>query len=82
MSIRTQNRTDQGERNLTAAFISYGKSNLALYTSLSNLAVYFALAIAAFSYGFEHWPITDSLYFATVVFTTVGTSKNDKLLTR
>ena len=63
---------DQGERSLTAEFVSYGKSNGAIYTSIFNLVIYCALAIAAFSYGFEHWPITDSLYFATTIFTTVG----------
>ena len=65
---------DQGERSLTAEFVSYGKSNGAIYTSIFNLVIYCALAIAAFSYGFEHWPITDSLYFATTIFTTVGKS--------
>jgi potassium channel subfamily K len=34
--------------------------------------LYFLLAAGAYSYVFEKWPIVDSLFFATVTFTTVG----------
>jgi hypothetical protein len=64
------------QRSLTAAYVSYDHSAWALRSSLFNLAIYFALAVVAFSFVFEKWPITDSVYFAAVVFTTVGMPQN------
>jgi hypothetical protein len=36
------------------------------------IAVYMGVAVLAFSFVFENWPIVDSIYFATVTFTTIG----------
>lgn len=33
---------------------------------------YLSLSVGAYSYGFEKWPIIDSLYFAVTCFTSVG----------
>ena len=66
----------QAVRNLTATYVSYDQSGWAIRSCLFNLAIYFSLAVVAFSFVFEKWPISDSIYFATVVFTTVGMSQN------
>jgi hypothetical protein len=65
----------QSARSLTASYVSYDHSTSSIRSGLFNLAIYFALAVVAFSFVFEKWPISDSIYFATVVFTTVGMSQ-------
>lgn len=39
---------------------------------LFNLALYYLAAVIAFSFLWEKWTIIDSVYFATVTFTSVG----------
>jgi hypothetical protein len=70
----------QAARSLTAAYVTYDHSRRAIRTCLFNLAIYIALAVVAYSFVFEKWPIADSIYFATVVFTTVGMSQNSMSL--
>lgn len=36
------------------------------------IVVYMSVAVLAYSLVFENWPIVDSIYFATVTFTTIG----------
>lgn len=67
-------------RSLTAAYVSYDHSGWAIHSCLLNLAIYFSLAVVAFSFVFEKWPISDSIYFSTVVFTTVGMLQNSMSL--
>jgi hypothetical protein len=68
------------EGGLTAPYVCYDHSHWAIRSCLFNLAIYYSLAVVAFSFVFEKWPISDSIYFATVVFTTVGMSQNNMRL--
>lgn len=61
-------------RGLTAEYTSWFESKTALMYALGNLTAYLLVAVIGYSFVFEDWPIYDSVYFAMVVFTTVGTS--------
>lgn len=44
----------------------------AIWVCLFHAVVYYTVAVVAFSFLVEKWPIIDSLYFATTIFTTIG----------
>ena len=69
-----QNRTIPGRlaSTLTQGFTDYTHSKSMYKFCLLNLAVYILVAIVAYSFIFEDWPVIDSIYFACVTFTTVG----------
>ena len=54
-------------------FVSFFDSSAGIMFALLNLAIYYASAVIAFSFTLEKWTIIDSLYFATITFTSVGT---------
>lgn len=58
---------------LTAEFKSWIETDSARQHAIGHMAGYLFVAVMGFSFVFEKWPIVDSLYFAIVVFTTVGT---------
>ena len=68
----TTTTTDQDTPSLTSEYSIQTDWQLlracAFYT-----ACYVGVAIAAYSFVFEHWTIIDSIYFAVCTFTTVGT---------
>lgn len=57
---------------LTGGYQSWASSGQAHRTALRHLAGYLMLVVICFSFVLEKWKIVDSLYFAVVVFTTVG----------
>jgi Ion channel len=59
-------------RSLTAGFQKFASSNKALLLLRTQVLIYLALSIICFSFLFEDWSVIDSLYFATVLFTTIG----------
>jgi hypothetical protein len=56
--------TDDSMPSLTAAFRSFENRPI-LINCLYYLAIYYLVAIIAYSYVFERWTVIDSLYFAT-----------------
>jgi potassium channel subfamily K, other eukaryote len=57
---------------LTQDFTDYMHSKSMYTFCIVNLAVYILVAVVAYSFIFEDWPVIDSIYFACVTFTTVG----------
>ena len=50
----------------------FERSRKALVICMFHVAVYFGVAVVAFGYGFEKWGFVDSIYYAVVIFTTIG----------
>lgn len=77
-SMNTISHDHPGDGSVTSlasfsdAYTNYFESNKGMIFATSNLAIYLTLAIFAYSYWFEQWPIIDSLYFAVCTFTTIG----------
>jgi hypothetical protein len=61
------------ELGLTASYTAWMDSEGAYNQVLLAVVLFFAVAVIGFSYVFESWAVTDSIYFAVVIFTTVGT---------
>mmetsp|Transcript_2455 Transcript_2455/g.5206 ORF Transcript_2455/g.5206 Transcript_2455/m.5206 type:complete len:335 (+) Transcript_2455:169-1173(+) len=62
----------QHHQSLTAAYEDYEHSDHALRTGIKHVVIYYTLTLIAFSFVVEKWPIVDSLYYASVLFTTIG----------
>lgn len=60
------------DHSLTREYEDFSHSWSALRLCLYHAIVYYAIAVFALSFILYKWPIIDSLYFATVVFTTIG----------
>ena len=60
------------QHSLTSEYQDFSKTWRALGISLLHVGTYYTLAVIGFSFVLETWPVIDSLYFATVVFTTIG----------
>lgn len=58
--------------SLSQEFRPFERSKKALILCGVNALFFAALAVIAYSFIFEQWSIVDSLYFGTVVFTTIG----------
>jgi Ion channel len=58
--------------SLTSEFQGFEQSTSAFWICFFHAALYYSLAVLGFSYLVEKWPVVDSLYFATVVFLTIG----------
>lgn len=61
------------QQSLTDVYKTWGESVDAFHYCIFHVLLYVTLAIVGYSFIFEDWPIVDSLYFAVVIFTTVGT---------
>jgi hypothetical protein len=59
-------------KGFTEEWVDYYHSETAFKWCLFNLVVYVGLAVLAFSFVFERFPIGDSIYLAFVIVTTVG----------
>lgn len=57
---------------LTDGFTDWSHSLEAFSVFFAHSFVYLAVGIIAFSFVLMHWPVVDSLYFAVVLFSTVG----------
>jgi hypothetical protein len=57
---------------LTAEYQTWLGSKSARNNAFVHFVVYLLVAVIGFSFVLEEWPIYDSIYFAVVVFTTVG----------
>jgi hypothetical protein len=60
------------KRGFSLGFVSFFDSSEGIVFGLLNLVLYYLAAIIAFSFLWEKWTIIDSVYFATVTFTSVG----------
>jgi Ion channel len=60
------------ERSLTADYEEFSHSTRAVRLCLFHIVIYYSLAVAGFSFLVEKWSVTDSLFFATVLCTTIG----------
>lgn len=58
--------------SLTAGIRDYATSNEALKLFLTHVVIYYAIAVIVFSFIEGRWSVIDSLYFATVLYTTIG----------
>lgn len=56
----------------SGGFVSFFESSRGILFGFTNLAIFYLAAVVAFSFIFEEWTIIDSVYFATVTFTTIG----------
>jgi hypothetical protein len=63
------------QASLTAGdFEDFYHSWDAIWVCVFHAVVYYTIAVVSFSWLVEKWPIIDSLYFATTIFTTIGKS--------
>ena len=60
------------KRGFSLGFVSFFDSSEGIAFGLCNLMLYYLAAVIAFSFLWEKWTIIDSVYFATVTFTSVG----------
>jgi hypothetical protein len=60
------------QRSLTSTYTDYTHSNEALTLFLCHAAAYYCLAVLGFSFLADNHSIIDSLYMASVIFTTIG----------
>ena len=74
--LGTEDIADQQELttapSLTSEFEDFAHSWNAWRVCLIHAVLYYAAAVLGFSFLVERWPVIDSLYFGTVVFTTIG----------
>lgn len=62
----------QQQDSLTTGYQGFDRSNRAVRLFLFHAIVYYSLAAAGYSFLVYNWPLVDSLYFATTLFTTIG----------
>lgn len=68
-----QNLLSSNASSLTSTFRQYTSTRSAVYHGLFHICLYYTLSIVGYSFVTKnHWSIVDSLYFGTVVFTTIG----------
>jgi hypothetical protein len=72
--------SSQELRGLSAEYVNWFESTTALKYALGNFVAYLLVAVVGYSFVFEDWEIYDSVYFAMVVFTTVGTCWHDAVV--
>ena len=60
-------------RGLSAEYVNWFESTTAAKYAVGNFVAYLLVAVVGYSFVFEDWAVHDSVYFAMVVFTTVGT---------
>jgi hypothetical protein len=66
-------RSPESRASLTAGdYEDFYHSWDAIWVCLFHAVVYYTVAVVSFSFLVEKWPIIDSLYFATTIFTTIG----------
>lgn len=63
---------DEDSSSLTGDFEDFSHSSKAISLCLLHAFVYYSCAVLAFSFLLDKWTIRDSLYYATVSFTTIG----------
>eukprot|EP00978_Attheya_sp_CCMP212_P023386 scaffold71562_cov60-Attheya_sp.AAC.2 len=64
--------SQQPRQGLTAGFDEFASSHSYLRVLALYIFVYLLLAVVAYHWIFEDWSIVDSIYFAVVMFTTIG----------
>ena len=67
-----QQQLQQELRGLSAEYVNWFESTTAVKYAVGNFVAYLLVAVVGYSFMFEDWAIHDSVYFAMVVFTTVG----------
>ena len=67
-----QQQLQQELRGLSAEYVNWFESTTAVKYAVGNFVAYLLVAVVGYSFVFEDWAIHDSVYFAMVVFTTVG----------
>lgn len=71
-STRRDDESSQQQHSLTSAYEEFSHSSKALWIFFFHAIIYYGLSVAGFSFFVEHWSVTDSLYYATVLFCTIG----------
>ena len=65
--------TSTSEPSLTSGYTSYLESSSAMRLFLMHGIIYYSLAVILFSFVLDtKWSVIDSLYFSTILFTTIG----------
>lgn len=59
-------------RGFSSGYESFVESRRGVFFGLFNLCIYYTISVVAFCFVFERWTFIDAIYFATVVFTTIG----------
>jgi hypothetical protein len=67
-----QQQLQQELRGLSAEYVNWFESTTAVKYAVGNFVAYLLVAVVGYSFVFEDWAVHDSVYFAMVVFTTVG----------
>jgi hypothetical protein len=73
-AMENEARQQPSRLGLTGEYVSWFDTQQAGAHCLLHVTVYLVIAVVAYSFVFEGWPVTDSIYFAVVIFTTVGKS--------
>jgi len=66
------NNINNNNASLTTEYENFAQSYKALLLLLFHASVYYALALAGYCLFVENWTVIQSLYYATVLFTTIG----------
>ncbi|GKY92324.1 hypothetical protein MPSEU_000203500 [Mayamaea pseudoterrestris] len=72
LASETDAEVSDSDRSLTADFQDYARSKDAMILFLCHASAYYSLAVLGFSYLVEKHSVRDSLYLASVTFTTIG----------
>ena len=70
--VQQSDSAEESRHNLTDNYQEFTHSWAAFWLCLGHGLTYYSIAIIGYSWLFETWPIENSAYFATVVFTTVS----------
>jgi Ion channel len=69
----TTMKTSTKNLGFSTGFVSFLETASGIKFAIFHVVLFYVVAILAFSFGLEKWSIIDSLYFATITFTSVGT---------
>lgn len=68
----TESPTSQEELSFSHEYHPFQESKKALIICGLHVFAYLAIAVGAYGFFFEQWGVVDSIYFAVVIFTTIG----------
>jgi hypothetical protein len=71
-SLLPTTATTRKNFGFSSGFVSFFESTSGIRFAVFHVVLFYFVAIVAFSFGWEKWSIIDSLYFATITFTSVG----------
>jgi Ion channel len=71
-ALLPQNQEPAANASLSAGLQDFASSNKALALFFVHVIIYYSLAVICFSFLVDKFSVIDSLYFATVLFLTIG----------